>query len=130
MTLILPLERSINPCSKIPIWSKIETFSSLVLNRWESDLKKVSIFEVFLSVEIELNENRKVMSRYVNIDGFLMIFVKITKNLEFKIIIFIWECFDVAMVNLNFFMRIDCYIIVLWLARNANNLSIIYTVFS
>ena len=52
-------------------------------------MKKVSIFEVFLSVEIELNENRKVMSRYVNIDGFLMIFVKITKNLEFKIIIFI-----------------------------------------
>ena len=46
--------------------------------------EKVSIFEVFLSVEIELNENRKVMSRYVNIDGFLMIFVNQKSQISWK----------------------------------------------
>ena len=78
--------------------------SSLFDFRWETEIWKVSIFEVFLSVEIELNENRKVMSRYVNIDGFLMIFVNLKTLLKIQKllnrVIFIWECFDVAMVNL------------------------------
>ena len=37
-----------------------------------------------MSVEIELNENRKVMSRYVNIDGFLMIFVNLKTLLKIQ----------------------------------------------
>lgn len=77
---------------------------SFGVNSMRNWFEKVSIFEVFLSVEIELNENRKVMSRYVNIDGFLMIFVNLKTLLKIQKllnrVIFIWECFDVAMVNL------------------------------